>query len=347
MNRPFHYGAIVRIYKWTAALLFFTACQTVPYQHNEGMVFGTVYSITYQSTDDLQTEIEQTLQQVDNALSMFNPASVLTSVNNDATSVPDSPEGDMFCQVFTLARQVSDDTQGAFDITVAPLVNAWGFGFKQGIHPDSATIDSLCRLVGYEKVALVTHEQTRTVLKAQPGIMLDCSAVAKGFGVDAVATLLSHKGIVNYMVEIGGEVVTSGQNATSQNWRIGVSKPTDDTLSMGGELQTILSVGNAAMATSGNYRNFYYEGGRKHAHTIDPRTGHPVQHELLSATVLAPSCAQADAYATAFMVMGMEKAKNILDRHPELSAYFIFSTPDDRLGVWFSPSLAASIVNPQ
>ena len=174
-------------------------------------------------------------------------------------------------------------------------------------------------------------------------MMLDCSAIAKGYGCDAVARLLRNRGIRNFMVEIGGEIVASGVNDKQKPWTIGVTKPTDDSLNIGNELQTILNVTDKAMATSGNYRNFYYQGGKKFAHTIDPKTGYPVQHSILSATVLADECAIADAYATSFMVMGLEGAKVILQRHPELMAYLIYSDENGNNAVWFSPSLKDKI----
>jgi thiamine biosynthesis lipoprotein len=160
-----------------------------------------------------------------------------------------------------------------------------------------------------------------------------------------VAQMLEKKGIRNYMIEIGGEVVTHGISEKRLPWKIGVTKPSDDSLNVNQELQTVLNVTDKAMATSGNYRNFYYKGGKKYAHTIDPKTGYPVQHSLLSATVLTKNCATADAYATAFMVMGIEKAKKVLAEHPELMAYFIYSDNKGELKVWFSPSLKDKILN--
>jgi thiamine biosynthesis lipoprotein len=222
---------------------------------------------------------------------------------------------------------------------VAPLVNAWGFGFKNGVNPDAKAIDSLRQVVGFQKVRLENNK----VVKADPRVMLDCSAIAKGYGVDVVANLLRGLGIKNFMVEIGGEVVTSGINPENTPWRIGVTKPTDDSLSVNNELQTVINVTDKAMATSGNYRNFYYKGGRKYAHTIDPKTGYPVQHSILSATVITDDCATADAYATSFMVLGMEKAKKVLERHPEMMAYFIYSDEKGQNQVWFSPSLKDKI----
>jgi thiamine biosynthesis lipoprotein len=173
--------------------------------------------------------------------------------------------------------------------------------------------------------------------------MLDFSAIAKGYGSDCVARLLREHGVKNFMVEIGGEVVTQGISPKRLPWRIGVTKPIEDSLQTSQELQTVLNVTDRAMATSGNYRNFYYQGGRKYAHTIDPRTGYPVQHSLLSSTVLADNCAVADAYATAFMVLGFEKTKEILERHKELMAYLIYTDNDGNYDVWFSPSLKDKI----
>ena len=309
--------------------------QSTPYQHDRGMVFGTVYHITYQSSKSLQKDIEAELAKVDASLSPFNERSIITAVNENRDTVVNK----MFSDVFALAMKISDSTNGAFDITVAPLVNAWGFGFKGGAMPSRHQVDSLKALVGYHKVSLTNGR----VSKTDPRIMLDCSSIAKGYGCDVVAKFLSAKGIDNYMVEIGGEIVTRGISEKRLPWKIGVTKPTDDSLNVNQEIQTIINVTDQAMATSGNYRNFYYKNGRKYAHTIDPSTGYPVQHNILSSTVIADDCATADAYATAFMVMGLDKAKAILSRHPELMAYFILASDDGTNKVWFSPSMKDKI----
>lgn len=309
--------------------------RSMAYQHDTGFIFGTVYHVTYQYNRDLKDEIEAELNKVDNSLSPFNNQSVITAVNQNK-----NPEvNEMFSDVFNLAEQVSQETNGAFDITVAPMVNLWGFGFKKGISPSKQKIDSLRQIVGYKKVSL----RDGHVIKADKRIMLDCSAIAKGYGSDVVARYLRSKGITNFMIEIGGEIVTSGKSEKRLPWKIGVTKPTDDSLNTNQELETVLNVTDKAMATSGNYRNFYYKGGKKYAHTIDPKTGYPVQHSLLSSTVLASNCATADAYATAFMVLGIEKAKVVLQKHPELMAYFIYAGPDGKMKVWFSPSLRDKI----
>ena len=204
--------------------------------------------------------------------------------------------------------------------------------------PTDAQVDSILQFVGYDKVSYFTERGGEGISKRDPRVMLDCSAIAKGYGVDAAARLLKNKGIKNYMVEIGGEIATSGISERRVPWKIGVTKPTEEPLADGGELQTVLNVTDKCMATSGNYRNFYDKGGKRYAHTIDPKTGRPVQHNILSATVLANQCALADAYATSFMVMGFERARQLLDKHPELMAYLIYDD-NGKMGVWYSPTL--------
>ncbi len=309
--------------------------QAMPYQLNKGPVFGTFYTINYQSDKDYHEEIKAALQDVDDALSMFNEQSIISHINRG----DDGEANDMFMEVFNKAMEVSKETNGAFDITVAPLVNAWGFGFKNGEMPTRQQVDSIRQFIGWKKVTA----EGKTIKKTDRRVMLDCSAIAKGYGVDVVARLLKDKGITNFMVEIGGEIITKGISPKRVPWKIGVIKPTEDSLQTSGEYQTILNVTDKAMATSGNYRNFYYKGGKRYAHTIDPKTGYPVQHNILSATVLAKDCATADAYATSFMVMGLEGAKVILERHPELMAYLIYNNQDNNLAVWYSPSMKDKI----
>ena len=309
--------------------------QTMPYQQTSDFIFGTTYHVTYQCDSDMSASIKAELMKVDRSLSPFNKTSVITAINNNQSVEPDQ----MFLDVFQQAMKVSRETNGAFDITVAPLVNAWGFGFKNGEMPSRRQVDSLMTIVGYEKVTL---DQGK-IRKADPRMMLDCSAIAKGYGSDVVANFLRKRGVENFMVEIGGEIVTQGVNPKRLPWRIGVTKPTEDSLNVEHELQTTLNVTDIAMATSGNYRNFYYKGNKRYAHTIDPDTGYPVQHNILSATVLAKTCMVADAYATSFMVMGLDSAKAVLQRHPELMAYLIYDDGQGGNAIWFSPSLKQRI----
>jgi len=293
----------------------------------EGTIFGTTYHIKYEAAEPLDSVIFSELQKVDASLSVFNKESCISQINDGKLERANQ----MLYEVLSKAMQVSETTDGAFDVTVMPLVNAWGFGFKHGELPSQATVDSLRLLVGYKKITLTKDS---LVKKADQRVQLDCGAIAKGYGVDRVALLLRKHGVRNYMVEIGGEVVTKGRNPNGNPWQIGISNPLASEAGSGEDLQTILSLENAALATSGNYRNFYIKDGKKYAHTIDPRTGCPVQHSLLSATVFAPDCATADAYATAFMVLGLDGAKQILKKQPQLRAYLIYADKDGKLQVY-------------
>jgi thiamine biosynthesis lipoprotein len=314
------------------------------YRHAEGSIFGTIYHITYEADRDLQPDMVEALMRVDNSLSMFNDSSVISRINRGEDV--DLSKQRMFVEVFQLAQTISKETNGAFDITVAPLVNAWGFGFKNDTKPSPAAIDSLRQFIGYQNVNIVNHQ----VQKTDPRTMLDCSAIAKGYGTDVVARLLRSKDVNNFMIEIGGEVVVAGKNDRGGPWRIGVTKPTEDPENQNNELQAVLSLPYhnststskhtlSALATSGNYRNFYYKDGKRYAHTIDPRTGYPVQHNILSATVIAPNCATADAYATSFMVLGLDSAKQVLAHHPELLAYLIYTDEKGQYATWQSDQL--------
>ncbi len=316
----------------TVMTILATSCRQKQYITTSGTVFGTVYNITYEYDRELKNEITLALNEVDMSLSPFNKESVITKVNNNVKV----ELNEQFLTVYETAMNVSADTEGAFDITVAPLVNAWGFGFKEGKMPTDEQVDSLKALIGYQKVKL----ESGVVNKENPNMMLDCSAIAKGYGVDVVADMLRKLGVENFLVEIGGEIVSQGVNSKGMPWRVGVVKPVDDPLSTAKENKAVLNVQNIAMATSGNYRNFYIaEDGKRYAHTIDPRSGRPIQHNILSATVLGPTCTVADAYATSFMVVGLDKAKEILNRHTELMAYIIYNNEEGKNAVWYSPKL--------
>lgn len=322
--------------KWHYPFLLFLIIGTIivirqnrpVYRSNEGSVFGTSYRITYLYNEDLKKDIEKTLAEVDGALSIFNDSSTISKINRNENVIPDS----LFLHIYRLSHQISDWTNGAFDITVAPAVNAWGFGFKHAENITDATIDSLKNLVGYNKV----YEQDGKIIKSNPHIMLDCNAIAKGFGCDVVADMMNTKNIDNYMIEIGGEIVVKGINSKGNNWNIGVSKPIDDTLAVSNELQTILSLTECALATSGNYRNYYYKDGKKYAHTIDPKTCRPVSHNMLSATIIALNCATADAFATSMMVIGLDSAKVLCNEHQDIEAYFIYQNAEGEIDTYYT-----------
>jgi thiamine biosynthesis lipoprotein len=332
-----------RNFLWIALLVLGTIWilarhnRTQPYYTINGLIFGTVYNITYQYDGDLKVEIDEELKRFDGSLSPFNDTATITRINRNEDIVPDT----FFTNVFHRSMEISEETDGAFDITVAPLANAWGFGFKKGAFPDSTMIDSLLDITGYTKVALSNEGK---VVKQDKRMMLSCSAVAKGYAVDVIAQFLAKKGIKNFMVEIGGEIVAQGENPKKDLWRIGINKPVDD-LSINQELQTVLSVTGVGIATSGNYRNFYYKDGKKYAHTIDPRTGYPVQHNILSATVIAKDCMSADAYATAFMVMGLEEAERFADAHPDIDACFIYTDEKGELQTYYTKGMKRFITS--
>lgn len=291
-----------------------------------GPIYGTSYTISYEHSEPLDSLILFELKRVDASLSMFNPQSLVSRINKNQINTADS----LFIEVFRLSQSVSQATNGAYDVTVAPLVNLWGFGFKNEESVTQKSIDSLRQVVGYNKV----HLTGNVLVKADSRMMLDFSSVAKGYGVDRVAHLLDCLGVKNYMIEVGGEVRVAGCHPEGRPWRIAISKPEENAEKGEKSIQGTLELHAGAMATSGNYRRFYYKDGRRYAHTINPATGLPVRHSLLSATVIAPTCAMADAYATAFMVMGEEGARKVLSEHPELAAYFILADSVHHYRVW-------------
>ncbi|MEE1081699.1 MAG: FAD:protein FMN transferase [Bacteroidales bacterium] len=312
--------------------------QVLSYHKLEGTVFHTIYHITYQGERDYHDEIKQLFKEFDGSLSMFNDTSIITRMNNCDTSVV---ANHYFRHVFTKAMEVSEATGGAFDITVAPLVNLWGFGFKNSENVSQAAIDSILQFVGYKTVHL---DEEGHLHKDDPRTIMDASSIAKGYMSDVVADFLREQGVENYMVEIGGEVALNGVNPKGSRWSIGINKPTDDSTQVNSELQDILYMSEGGVATSGNYRNFYYKDGKKYAHTIDPHTGYPIQQDILSSTVIARDCMTADAYATAFMVLGKEKAMEVLAKDTTLMAYFIVDAPDADDGnggyeIVYSPAL--------
>ncbi len=304
-----------------AALLFALPCCYRPaaYIINDGKIYGTVYHIVYESPhgEDLHAEIDSELNRLDMIFSTFNPESQISKINSNREVVLDS----LFIKCFNRSIEISELSEGAFDITVAPLVNAWGFGFRKKEQITPSLIDSLLKLTGYTRVKLTDG----IVIKEEPAMMLDMSAIAKGFTCDIIGHFLAGKGCLNYMVEIGGEVVAKGLNPKGEIWNIGISRPDENSFISNDNLQTVCRLTDRAMATSGNYRNFYVENGKKFAHEIDPKTGYPVQHNLLSATVIAGDCMTADAWATAFMILGLEKSVEIHKKIPGIEVYFIYS----------------------
>lgn len=303
-------------------LLLFPSEPKMRYYHHEGKIFGTYYNIRYEGSMDLHNQIQERLASFDASLSMFNQESVIARINRNEEVCTDS----LFERMYHEAQVVSRMSDGAFDITVAPLVNLWGFGLKHGHAGDvsQAMVDSVKAYVGYEKVELVDHR----LQKDDARITLDASAIAKGYGTDVVADVLREAGCENYLVEIGGEVVLKGVNDKGEAWRVGISRPKMDANGMDESLQHIIQSSDLCLATSGNYLQYYYHDGQRRSHTIDPRTGYPVQHGLLSATVVASTCMRADALATACMVLGEEDALRMIEQSNDAACYLIVASGD-------------------
>ncbi len=303
------------------------------------MAQGTYYAVTYfdHLERDFQPQIDSLLEAFDMSVSMWQPSSVISRINRSEEGVIcDS----IFINTYLLARGVAEESNGAFDYTIGPLVNAWGFGFEDRQKVDQALVDSLLPLVDYRYVRL----DGNTIIKGKEGIEFDFNAVAQGYSVDLVGDFLASKGLENYLVDIGGEVLAIGEKPGIGSWVVGIEKPSLDEFSER-ELEASITLTNRAMATSGNYRKFYEEDGVRYSHTIDPETGYPVTHTLLSVSVIASEAGTADAWATAFMVMGLEKAKQFVESKSELEAFFIYSGEDGSLEIYATDGMKELLRN--
>lgn len=305
----------------------------------EGGIMGTTYHVTVVAAmDDAATTaaaeaIEGALRRVDSKMSTYKPDSELSKLNQQPAGVPFILSEETF-GVLALAQEVNAQSGGAFDVTVGPLVNAWGFGPKELERgPSEETLQALLALTGPDKIAL--DPAPRSVTKAADGVYCDLSAIAKGYGVDQAAKALSALGYQNFMVEVGGEVRVAGVNDRGVPWRIAIEKPVD------GErvIEELVGLTDIALATSGNYRNFYMAEGKRISHTINPRTGRPVEHSLASVSVIHSECALADAYATALMVLGPEEGMAFAEKQG-LAVLFIIHGEGDGFVTKQTPSFA-------
>lgn len=316
-----------------ALVLVVSSCSPkVEYAEINGLTQGTTYHIVVEKSPDLaimilRQDIETLLSDIDNSLSIYNDSSVISLINSNQSELTDS----LFRTVFRASSLISEQSGGLFDITIGPLVKSWGFGPDALKRFDVTKLDSLQALVGMDKIRL---EGTRLV-KADPDMFIDVNAIAQGYTVDLLVELLARHGIDECLVEVGGEVRTAGDK-WGEGWHVGIDTPTDGNYSPGADLQAKVRLDNRALATSGNYRKFFVEDGVKYSHTIDPRTGYPVRHTLLSATVIAPEGATADAWATACMVAGTEGAISFIDKHGFLEGYLIFSDENGEMKTWMS-----------
>ncbi len=304
----------------------------------EGEAQGTTYHITYfdLKNRDLQPQIIKLLQEFDNSVSTYKPNSIISKIN---TNEPNVKVDKYFIRCFKKAKEVWKNTQGAFDPTVYPLVNAWGFGPGKKEKIEKEKIDSILQFVGFDLIELKGNK----IIKKDPRVALDFNAFAQGYSVDVVSNYLLSKKITSFIVEIGGEVYAHGKKPNGDNWSIGVEKPIDNKLSTN-PLKAIVKLENLAIATSGNYRRYIIEDGIKYAHHIDPKTGYPTKNNLLSASVFSKECISSDANATGILVMGLDKAKIFLNQHPELQAYLIYSDENGNYKI-YETSAIKSIVS--
>lgn len=304
-----------------------------------GLAQGTTYSIVYENQEKpgaglLQKSVGKIFHDFDMSLSLYNDSSIISRINRNEDIMVDT----FFSEVFKKSRDISVMTAGAFDITVGPLVRAWGFGPDEHKNFDKNKLDSLMELIGYEKVTI----RNERLIKSNPGICLDVNAIAQGYSADVLYRYFEGSGIKNFLIEIGGEVRVKGDK-NGELWKIGIDRPEDNNMSPGNNLQAIIKIKDKALATSGNYRKFYIEDGIKYSHTIDPETGYPAKNRLLSATIIADDCATADGIATACMVMGKEKAIEFIQKYPDLEAFLVYSDDEGNYKTWITENLRNNI----
>lgn len=305
-----------------------------------GRAQGTYYYISYYDSQNrnLQNEIDSILDHYNTSVSVYDTNSIISRFNKNTKDIL---QDDIFIDNLKLALEIAETTGGRFDPTVGPLVDAWGFGFNHKKNLDSMHLDSLKTIIGYEKIDIVNGK----AVKKDSRIHLDFNAIAQGYSVDMISEFIERKGIDDYLVDIGGEVKAKGSKPGGQHWKVGIEKPAKDKMSER-QLQTRINLKNMAVATSGNYRKYYVKDGTKYSHTINPETARPVSHNLLSATVISDNCAKADAYATAFMVMGKMETIQFLQEHPEtnLEVMLIFANEKGKYQTYYSTGFKKYII---
>ncbi|MBN2236763.1 MAG: FAD:protein FMN transferase [Bacteroidales bacterium] len=299
-------------------LFFFSCSPKVEKTQIIGEAQGTYYSIIYFDQDGryLKKQIDSILDAFDLSVSIYKPQSIVSKVNRNEEVVLDS----WFITNFNEAIRIADLTNGALDITIGPLANAWGFGtFDQPDKIDAKKIDSLKQFVNYKLISIENNQ----VRKLDPRIQLNFNAIAQGNSVDVLGAYFESLGIQNYLIDVGGELFAKGMKPGGEKWVVGVEKPAESADS-DRELQHTFYLEDQALATSGNYRKYYEIDGVRYAHSLNPKTGYPVKHSLLSVSVLAKTCTEADAFATAFMVMGLDESLLYIQQHSDIQAYFIY-----------------------
>lgn len=326
------------VFAFLVAAVAACSVQTDRYFTSDGFIQGTTYHIVYKHNADLGAQIARELHRFDTALSAYIPESTISRVNNNQITETNDT---LFLNCMRRAFEISELTRGAMDITVSPLVNAWGFGFSKKEHVNQQLIDSLKQFCGYQKI----HINGNQIVKDDPRVQLNANCIAQGQSVDVIAEMFELMGIRDYMVEIGGEVRANGLNSKGMLWRIGIDKPIDDTTATGNhEFQDIVSLDNLSLSTSGNYHKFYVEDGVRYSHTINPATGYPARNSLLSASIAGPDCITTDALATACMVVGVEAAAAMCDTLPGIDYYFIYSDSTGEFKTVISKGFEAMIL---
>jgi len=319
-----------------AIVMMFVSRGRQRYFSAEGVVWTTEYHITYEAAHDLGDSIQLIFNNIDMSVSPYNRASLITSLNENTSRRVDP----YIKRLLQASLDVWLESGGAFDPTVMPLVNAWGFGYKSGKMPTRHQLDSILTFVGLDKLSLFGD----TLVKNDPRLMLDFSSIAKGMACDEIGRMLTRNGVRNWLVEIGGEVVARGVNQRGTTWQVSVDMPESETDKVSHESAMTLALDSAAVATSGNYRKWREQGGKRVSHIIDPHTGDSRVGTLLSVTVVASDCMTADAWATACMVMGADQVKRVMGRRSDLGVMTIEAdTLGDNLIVWSNAPFAALV----
>lgn len=346
------------MYRWIACFLFvgvgacgLAGCGSSPISQPvvlTGPTMGTTYtvkiagaSVSPEKQAALQARIDEALARLNRQMSTYDPESEISHFNDyqNTDPFPVSPET---AHVVHAALQLYEQSGGCFDVTVGPLVELWGFGAKgrRTSPPSDEEIQNVLAFVGSDK--LVVELQPPALSKKVPQLRVDLSAIAKGYGVDLISEILREEKFDNHMVEIGGEVVCRGSSTGGDGWRIGVERPSADV--NGRTIEQVVRLHDRAMATSGNYRNYFDDQGRRYAHTIDPKTGHPVEHSLASVTVIAPDCMWADAVATAVMVMGPDRGAEWLQARQDIEAMLLVAQPTGSFSHSITPGMKAYLL---
>lgn len=350
MSRTIFYPTLL----FLGSLLMLAACtdtstpkkegKSLKREQFKGETMGTTFSIVYLDSNQIEVaaDLQDLLLEINQEVSTYIKTSSISQLNQQLDTLVVDSLGH-FAQNYTLSKSIHQTTKGWFNPAVMPLVNYWGFGYtekKMVTELDSSQVDSLLNLVQFDAFQVQAHPQGLQIVKSLTRASLDFSAIAKGYAVDAVGRYLESKGVEHYFVEIGGEVRARGATISGKPWRTGIRTPQEGAAT--NSLQVGVELSNLSLATSGNYENFYEDPntGFKYAHTINPHTGYPERNSLLSASVFSADCATADAFATAFMSMGLEKALEIVAQQPELKAYFIYSDAQGQLQVQYTEGVA-------